>query len=230
MSNLDFKTPALCLCCLLSTAYLWGLTFSSGQRSELKDSVDHASWGYGVYMTWNNHSRRCGLEMSIGLTRLNTSKAFHGAASCASWIFRSDKARTQIAPFWNFIQRPPYFKPRLLLVCLPGLFLNRISKATSQFSNLQKIASILARQAKWASKANALQSTLFVSSCCFVILGVSVKPLHSPQTCFFFLFLFLKWEANMRIESRGGEGGGVAYQTEVAYICDHGPMFFSVCC
>lgn len=226
VSNLDFK-PAPCLCCLLSTAYLWGLTF---QRpvSELKDSVDHALGLWSVY-DLKRHSRRCGLEMSIGLTRLNTSKAFHGAASSASRIFRSHThTYTHIALFEISLSALHILNCDFFLFACRVIFKPDFK---SHFSVLQSSKDRFHPRRQASEQAKPTHSNQpYLSALLFVILGVSVKPLHSPQTCFFFVFVF-EVGGKYGIESRGGKGGGgVAYQTEVAYICDHGPMFFSVCC
>lgn len=87
------------LCCLLATAYLWVLTI----QRPLSELNDFMRWGYRVY-DLKHHSQRCGPEMSIGLTRLNTSKAFHGAASSVSVIFRSNM-HTHTTVFLKFHSR-----------------------------------------------------------------------------------------------------------------------------
>lgn len=108
---------------------------------------------------------------------------------------------------------------------LVGLFLNAISKATSQFSNLQKIASILA--AKQVSKqSQRTPINPICQPCCLSYLELALSRSIARKHVFF-VFVF-EVGGKYGIEERGGKkgGGGAAYQTEVAYICDHGPMFF----
>lgn len=69
---------------------------------------------------------------------------------------------------------------------------------------------------------------LICQSCCFSYLELALS-LSIAGKHVFFVFVF-EVGGKYGIEERGGGGGGVAFQTEVAYICDHGPMFFSVCC
>lgn len=145
--------------------------------------------------------------MSIGLTRLNTSKAFHGAASSVSRIFRSH-AHTHNTLFEISVNALHILNCDFFLFACRVIF-NPISKATSQFFNLQKIASIVA--AKLVSKqSQRTPINPICQSCCLSYLELALSLSIARKHVFFVLFLFLKWEANMglrRGEEREEEGG-----------------------
>lgn len=158
---------------------------------------------WGLWSVYDLKRRRCGLEMSIGLTRLDTSKAFHGAASSASRTFRS---HTHASPFLKFHSALSIFSTRdFFLFACRVIFKPDFKR---HFSVLQSSKRSLpsSKPPKQVSKQSqrTLQSTLFVSPVCLSYLELALSPLHSPQTCFFFCFVFVfEVGGKYGIESRG---------------------------